>query len=105
MPEHLVEERRVLGLAELGRVFLGDDGIIRERLGQRTTDQGLAAEIGDRHRALVLLGQDLRRDLRRHGPAQPRRLPHRTDRNLSLTFVQVLMSFPASENVPTLSYG
>ena len=40
-------------------------GIVRERLGQRAADQRLAAEVGDRHRALVLLGQDLGRDLRR----------------------------------------
>ena len=79
---------RVLRPSQLGRVFLGDHGVVRKRLGQRPADQRLAAEVGHGDRALVLLGQDLRRDLAGHRPAKPRRFAHGLDRHGLLTFVK-----------------
>ena len=85
MPDHAVEDGAVFRQSQLGGVFFGDHGVVRKRLDQLPADQGLAAKVGDRDGALVVLGENIPGNFRRDGPAKPGRLAHRANRNPQLT--------------------
>src|SRR5208337_611142 len=87
LTDHLVKDGRVPRSSEFRRVLLGDDGIVRKRDLQRPADDGLAAKVCHRHRALVPLVQDLRLQGRPHRETQPRRLADSLDGLGLLTLV------------------
>ncbi len=76
VPEHLVEDRGVSGLADFGRVFLGDDRIVGERLArcgrsgpgrQSATVTGLLSSFASTSGEI---------SVRTHGTTSPPRAPH-----------------------------
>ena len=85
--DDLRQQSGVLGPAELGRVFLGDQRVVGERLSEGAADQGLAAEVGHRDRAAVGLGQDLGRQAAPDRAAEGGGRPHGLDREFPLALV------------------
>ena len=64
------QETRVFRLTECGRVLFSDDRIVGKGVANHATNQRLTAEIGDRHRAVVLLVEDIRGDRALYGSTQ-----------------------------------
>src|SRR5271163_2115215 len=84
--EHAFEERTVLLAAEGARFFLADDRVAREGGTNQATDGRLTGEVGDGDGAAIFLFKNVGRNFGLHVAADPRRGPHRVERDGQLGF-------------------